>query len=126
VARNAVQVLRAEGIDRGVNVSSSLTCTTAPGPTSCSERDRYLLLQPGQLVVINEASMIPTVDLTCIIAIAKQAGAKALVTGDAVNADHQPDHNRTRRGPIPAYAPRAATAGERLSQTAWAYPASRR
>ena len=53
---------------------------------SCELREREILdkyaLHKGDLLVIDEASTISTVDLTRVVQIANDAGAKVLVTGD--------------------------------------------
>jgi conjugative relaxase-like TrwC/TraI family protein len=83
VSQNAVDVLRDEGIPRGANVSQFLAWhdKLAHGKIDERFRDQYAL-RPGQLLVIDEASTISTVELTKVVQIATDAGAKVLVTGD--------------------------------------------
>ena len=83
VAQNAVQVLRQEGIEHGANVSQFLAAhqRMRSGVATTEDLARYSLRR-NQLVVIDEASMISTVDLTKVVRIATASGAKVLVTGD--------------------------------------------
>ncbi|MGZ6099035.1 MAG: AAA family ATPase [Myxococcaceae bacterium] len=83
VSQNAVGVLRDEGIDRGANVTQFLDWheKLRSGEIPEAYAGRYAIRR-GQLVVIDEASMIPAVELTKIVEIAKDADAKLLVTGD--------------------------------------------
>ena len=83
VAQNAVQVLRQEGIEHGANVSQFLAAheRMRTGSATTEDRNRYSLRR-NQLVVIDEASMISTVDLSKVVQIATASGAKVLVTGD--------------------------------------------
>jgi conjugative relaxase-like TrwC/TraI family protein len=88
VAQNAVRVLRDEGIEHGANVSQFLAGheRLASGRAHPEDRQRFGL-QPGQLVVIDEASMLSTVDLARLVDIAAAAGAKVLLTGDPQQLD---------------------------------------
>ena len=83
VAQNAVQVLRQESIEHGANVSQFLAAheRMRTGSATTEDRNRYSLRR-NQLVVIDEASMISTVDMTKVVQIATASGAKVLVTGD--------------------------------------------
>jgi hypothetical protein len=71
VAENAAQVLAAEGMDTAYNISMFLTLS----------RNRQLL-KAGDLLVVDEASMVTTGQLTALHHLAADAGAKVLLTGD--------------------------------------------
>ena len=83
VSQNAVNVLRAEGIQRGANVTQFLDWhdKLAHGEIPEAYRNKYAL-RKGQLLVIDEASTIADVEATKVVQIALDAGAKVLVTGD--------------------------------------------
>src|SRR5699024_3450296 len=68
-AQNAAQVLQAEGLDQAKNNARFL-------------KDGARLSQ-GQLVVVDESSMVTTDHLAQIQQAAEQAGAKILLTGDS-------------------------------------------
>src|SRR5699024_1472369 len=68
-AQNAAQVLKDEGMDEAVNIARWLHNGSR--------------LQNGQLVVVDESSMVTTDHLTQIQRAADRAGAKILLTGDS-------------------------------------------
>jgi hypothetical protein len=70
-AENAAQVLAAEGIGRACNITRFLAAAA-----------RRTMLSTGDLLIVDEAAMVPTADLTALHAIAAAAGAKLLLTGD--------------------------------------------
>ncbi|RSN51125.1 MobF family relaxase [Actinomadura sp. WAC 06369] len=74
-SQNAAGVLQAEGLDSAMNIERWLTAVNE-GEAS---------LQPGQLVLVDEASMVTTDHLARIQQLADAAGAKVLWSGD----DHQ-------------------------------------
>jgi hypothetical protein len=71
-AENAAQVLAAEGLDTAWNIAMFLTL---------ADSGRQLL-KAGDLLIIDEASMVSTAQLTALHQIAASAGAKMLLTGD--------------------------------------------
>jgi hypothetical protein len=71
-AENAAQVLAAEGLDTAWNIAMFLTL-------SGSGRR---LLHAGDLLIVDEASMVSTAQLTALHQITTAAGAKMLLTGD--------------------------------------------
>lgn len=80
-AENAAQVLAAEGLGAAYNIAMFLTLSN-----TCQ------LLKPGDLLVVDEASMVTTGQLTALHQLAAAAGAKLLLTGDpaqlpAIGAD---------------------------------------
>lgn len=83
VAQDAAQVLGDEGISRAVNLSRFLLIQDriAEGKASRAERRDYTLTQ-ASLVILDEASMMPTPELARVIELAHGAGGKVLVTGD--------------------------------------------
>jgi hypothetical protein len=70
-AENAAQVLAAEGVGTAYNIAMFLTLSTT-----------RQLLKPGDLLVVDEASMVTTSHLTALQQLAAAAGAKVLLTGD--------------------------------------------
>lgn len=72
VAEAAAQVLRDEGMTEAHNIARFL---------AMHARDETGLA-PGDLLVVDEASMVGTAELTALHAIAAGAGAKLLLTGD--------------------------------------------
>lgn len=83
VAESAAQVLRGEGIDRAANLTRFLKIqdAIAQGRASRAERRDYTLTDKS-LIVLDEASMMPTAELSRVVALAHGAGAKVLITGD--------------------------------------------
>jgi conjugative relaxase-like TrwC/TraI family protein len=74
---NAAHVLAAEGIADSHNLAAFL------GRIKDSDQTRgHLPVLPGDLLVVDEASMVSTTDLAAVEAIATRAGAKILLTGD--------------------------------------------
>jgi AAA domain len=74
---NAAHTLAAEGIVRSHNFAAFL------GRLPGSDRTRgHLPVRRGDLLVVDEASMVPTADLAAVEAIATRCGAKILLTGD--------------------------------------------
>jgi hypothetical protein len=71
-AENAAQVLAAEGLDTAWNIAMFLTLAS-------SERS---MLRAGDLLIVDEASMVSTAQLTALHQITAAAGAKLLLTGD--------------------------------------------
>jgi hypothetical protein len=71
-AENAAQVLAAEGVGTAYNIARFLAITAA-GRT---------LLGRGDLLIVDEASMVDTAQLAALHQIAAAAGAKLLLTGD--------------------------------------------
>jgi hypothetical protein len=70
-AENAAQVLAAEGVGTAYNIAMFLTLS----------QNRKLLMA-GDLLVVDEASMVTTGQLTALHQLAAEAGAKLLLTGD--------------------------------------------
>lgn len=74
---NAARVLAAEGVPETRNLADFL------GRLPGTDRTRgHLRVRPGDLLIVDEASMVPTADLAEVEAIATRAGAKILLTGD--------------------------------------------
>jgi conjugative relaxase-like TrwC/TraI family protein len=74
---NAAHALAAEGLTESNNLARFL------GRVRDSDRGRgHLPVRPGDLLVVDEASMVPTTDLAAVEAIATRWGAKILLTGD--------------------------------------------
>jgi hypothetical protein len=74
---NAAHVLAAEGLTGSHSLADFL------GRIEGSDRTRgHLLVTPGDLLVVDEASMVSTTDLAAVEDIATRWGAKILLTGD--------------------------------------------
>ncbi len=74
---SAAHVLAGEGIAETYNLADFR------GRLAGSDRTRgHRPVQPGDLLVVDEASMVPTADLAAVEAIATRRGAKILLTGD--------------------------------------------
>jgi hypothetical protein len=74
---NAAHVLAGEGLTDSYNLARFL------GRTQDSVRTRgHLPVRPGDLLVVDEASMVATEDLAAVEDIATRFGAKILLTGD--------------------------------------------
>ena len=74
---NAAHILAAEGLTSSHSLADFL------GRIKHSDRTRgHLLVTPGDLLVIDEASMVSTTDLAAVEDIATRWGAKILLTGD--------------------------------------------
>jgi TrwC relaxase/AAA domain len=74
---NAAHVLAAEGLEDSRNLADFL------GRIQDSDRTRgHLRVLPGDLLVVDEASMVSTADLAAVEDIATRWGAKILLTGD--------------------------------------------
>jgi hypothetical protein len=71
-AENAAQVLAAEGLDTAWNIAMFLTLSGGGRQ----------LLHAGDLLIVDEASMVSTAQLTALHQITAAAGAKMLLTGD--------------------------------------------
>jgi hypothetical protein len=70
-AENAAQILAAEGVGTAYNIAMFLTLS-----------QNRQLLKAGDLLVVDEASMVTTSQLTALHQLAAAAGAKLLLTGD--------------------------------------------
>jgi conjugative relaxase-like TrwC/TraI family protein len=77
----ATDLLRDEGLD-ALNVTRWLAAQDRLAGSGAAEEDESWRLGDGDLVVIDEAAMLPTADLAAIHARADEAGAKLLLTGD--------------------------------------------
>ncbi len=76
-ATNAAHILAAEGLGDSHSLADFL------GRIEGSDRTRgHLLVTPGDLLVVDEASMVSTADLAAVEDIATRCGAKILLTGD--------------------------------------------
>lgn len=74
---NAAHVLATEGVAESHNLAIFL------GRIKDSDKTRgHLPVRPGDLLVVDEASMVSTPDLAAVEAIATRRGAKILLTGD--------------------------------------------
>src|SRR5260370_13689479 len=74
---SAAHVVAGEGLGETYNLADFL------GRLAGSDRTRgHRPVQPGDLLVVDEASMVPTDDLAAVEAIATRRGAKILLTGD--------------------------------------------
>ena len=74
---NAAHILAAEGLGDSHSLADFL------GRIEGSDRTRgHLLVTPGDLLVVDEASMVSTADLAAVEEIATRWGAKILLTGD--------------------------------------------
>ncbi len=74
---SAAHTLAAEGLADSSNLAVFL------GRIKDSDRTRgHRPVRPGDLLVVDEASMVPTGDLAAVEAIATRVGAKILLTGD--------------------------------------------
>jgi conjugative relaxase-like TrwC/TraI family protein len=77
VSTNAAHVLAAEGLAESHNFAAFL------GKIKDSDQTRgHMPVRPGDLLVVDEASMVPTSDLAALEAISTRCGAKILLTGD--------------------------------------------
>jgi conjugative relaxase-like TrwC/TraI family protein len=77
VSTNAARTLAAEGLAESYNLAKFL------GRRRDGKRGRgHLPVRPGDLLVVDEASMVSTADLAEVEAIATRRGAKILLTGD--------------------------------------------
>jgi AAA domain/TrwC relaxase len=72
LAENAAQVLAAEGLPQAFNIARFLA-RAARGQQ---------LLGAGDLLIVDEAGMVPTAQLTALHHLAQEAGAKLLLVGD--------------------------------------------
>jgi hypothetical protein len=74
---NAAHVLAGEGVAESHNLAAFL------GRIKGSDQTRgHLPVRPGDLLIVDEASMVPTADLAAVEDIATRHGAKILLTGD--------------------------------------------
>jgi hypothetical protein len=74
---NAAHVLAGAGLGRSRNLAEFL------GRIKDSDATRgHLPVYPGDLLIIDEASLVPTADLAAVEQIATRCGAKILLTGD--------------------------------------------
>jgi conjugative relaxase-like TrwC/TraI family protein len=74
---NAARVLASEGLSKSHNLADFL------GKVKDSDTTRgHLPVRPGDLLVVDEASMVTTADLAAVEEIATARGAKILLTGD--------------------------------------------
>ena len=74
---NATHTLAAEGLAESYNFAAFL------GRIKDSDQTRgHVPVSPGDLLVVNEASMVSTADLAAVEEIATRCGAKILLTGD--------------------------------------------
>jgi conjugative relaxase-like TrwC/TraI family protein len=74
---SAARALAAEGLAESHNLADFL------GKIKDSDLTRgHLPVRPGDLLVVDEASMVPTADLAAVEQIAARHGAKILLTGD--------------------------------------------
>lgn len=73
VAQNAAQVLASEGMDDAWNTTRWLQAVDSGA----------VRVEPGQLLVVDEASMVTTDHMVRIADIARRGGAKLLLTGDS-------------------------------------------
>ncbi len=74
---NAAHVLAGEGVAETHNLAHFL------GRLPGTDRTRgHLAVRAGDLLIVDEASMVPTADLAEVEAIATRCGAKILLTGD--------------------------------------------
>jgi len=71
-AENAAQVLAAEGLDTAYNIARFLTMAS----------HGQAVLAAGDLLIVDEASMVSTAQLAALHQLATAAGAKVLLTGD--------------------------------------------
>lgn len=71
-SENAAQVLAGEGVPEAYNIALYLAM----------HGRGQVALSPGDLLIVDEAGMVSTPDLTALHAIAAEAGAKILLTGD--------------------------------------------
>jgi conjugative relaxase-like TrwC/TraI family protein len=77
VSTNAARTLAGEGLAKSYNLARFL------GRAPDGSRGRgHLPVRPGDLLVVDEASMVSTADLAAVEAIAIRWGAKILLTGD--------------------------------------------
>ncbi len=77
LSTNAAHTLAAEGLDESYNLAQFL------GRGRDGQRGReHVPVRPGDLLVVDEASMVSTTDLAAVEAIATRCGAKVLLTGD--------------------------------------------
>jgi DNA transposition AAA+ family ATPase len=63
---------------------------------------RHWTLRPGQLVIIDEASMAATTDLDHIITVASRAGAKVLLVGTGRSCRRSKPEERSSSSPTTA------------------------
>lgn len=80
----AVRVLHEEGITRGLNVAAFVkTQERIAAGGQVNESDRQLAtLRPGDLVILDEASMTSTEDVEAVAAAVRAGGAKLVLAGD--------------------------------------------
>jgi ATP-dependent exoDNAse (exonuclease V) alpha subunit len=77
VSTNAAHILAAEGLTTSYNLAKFLGRRR-----DGSQGHRRVQVLPGDLLVLDEASMVTTADLAAVEAIAARHGAKVLLTGD--------------------------------------------
>lgn len=83
VSQRAAEVLRGEGVEHATNLAEFLTANELMARGApVSERLQALKLQPGQLVMVDEASMAETGQLHEVRRLVEQAGAKLVMSGD--------------------------------------------
>ncbi|MGK4586066.1 MobF family relaxase [Kitasatospora sp. HPMI-4] len=84
VGQRAANVLEEEGVEHVANLTKLLNSNKrmeAGEYVSAEERALYQL-QPGHLLIVDEAGMVDTTDLDEIRRLAERAGAKVLLSGD--------------------------------------------
>jgi conjugative relaxase-like TrwC/TraI family protein len=81
-AERARQVLAEEGFKTSANIARFLGAQRRIEAGKAQPGDEQYRLRPGQLVVIDEASMVTTADMAAIVEISRRSGAKVVPTGD--------------------------------------------
>jgi conjugative relaxase-like TrwC/TraI family protein len=81
-AERARQVLAEEGFDHSANIARWLGAQRRIEAGRALPEDEQYRLRPGQLIVIDEASMVTTAHMAAIVEIAQRSGAKVVPTGD--------------------------------------------
>lgn len=84
VGQRAANVLAEEGVENVANLTKLLKANKAieaGAPISAEDRALYQL-QPGHLLIVDEAGMVDTTDLDEVRRLAERVGAKVLLSGD--------------------------------------------
>ncbi|NLT56616.1 MAG: relaxase domain-containing protein [Actinomycetales bacterium] len=78
----ATNVLRDDGLDHALNIAQFLTAQERLDAGSTHAGDRAWILRTTDVVMVDEASMVSTRDLTAIRERVETAGARLVLTGD--------------------------------------------
>nr|WP_269810176.1 AAA family ATPase [Kineosporia rhizophila] len=82
VGERATRVLKDDGLATSANIAAWLGIQDRLAEGSAPVSEQSWRLRPTDVVLVDEASMVTTADLTRIRALAEQAGARVVLTGD--------------------------------------------